>query len=91
MVAPGTRCWSVVSTRAARGIYALDITNPGLFAQRRQRQQHLHVAVQRRQDGDANANNNDLDLGYTYSRPAIVRMPNNGATPGKWVAIFGNG
>ena len=28
----------------------------------------------------------DPDLGYTYSRPAIVRLNN-----GKWAAIFGNG
>lgn len=28
----------------------------------------------------------DADLGYTYSRPAIVRMYNN-----KWVVVFGNG
>ena len=28
----------------------------------------------------------DADLGYTYSRPAIVRMAN-----GVWAAVFGNG
>ncbi len=28
----------------------------------------------------------DADLGYTYSRPAVVKLKN-----GKWAAVFGNG
>ncbi len=30
------------------------------------------------------------DLGFTFSKPAVVRMP-DGTFGGKWVAIFGNG
>jgi type IV pilus assembly protein PilY1 len=59
--------------RGGRSIYALDVTNPESFS-------------------EANAANiyrweyTNADLGYTYSRPAIVRMAN-----GQWAAIFGSG
>ena len=60
--------------KGGKSIYALDVTDPGNF------------------DDEANAGDifrweyTDTDLGYTYSRPAIVRMHN-----GKWAAVFGNG
>ena len=59
--------------KGGQSIYALDITSPGTFS-------------------EASAGSifrweyTDADLGYTYSRPAIVRMAN-----GVWAAVFGNG
>jgi type IV pilus assembly protein PilY1 len=59
--------------KGGKSIYALDVTDPSTFSQ-------------------ANAGSifrwefTDTELGYTYSRPAIVRMHN-----GKWAAVFGNG
>jgi type IV pilus assembly protein PilY1 len=59
--------------KGGRSIYALDVTNPGSFS-------------------EANATSifrweyTNADLGYTYSRPAIVRMAN-----GQWAAVFGSG
>lgn len=58
--------------KGGQGIYALDVTNPLTFS-------------------DSNvlweySDDDDKDLGYTFSRPAIVRMKD-----GKWAAIFGNG
>lgn len=55
-----------------QGVFALDITNPTSFS--------ASNVLWEFSDSD------DADLGYTYSRPAIVRMKN-----GKWAAIFGNG
>jgi type IV pilus assembly protein PilY1 len=60
--------------KGGKTIFALDVTDPSLF------------------DDEANADRifrwefSDTELGYTYSRPAIVRMHN-----GKWAAVFGNG
>ena len=59
--------------RGGRSIYALDVTYPENFS-------------------EANAASifkweyTNSDLGYTYSRPAIVRMAN-----GVWAAVFGSG
>jgi len=59
--------------KGGRSVYALDITDPSGFS-------------------EASANSifkweySDSNLGYTFSRPAIVRMHNN-----KWAAVFGNG
>lgn len=59
--------------KGGRSIYALDVTTPESFS-------------------EANATGifrwefTDTDLGYTYSRPAIVRMAN-----GQWAAVFGSG
>jgi len=59
--------------KGGRGIYALDVTRPENFS-------------------EANASSiyrwefTDPDLGYSYSRPAIVKMAN-----GQWAAVFGNG
>ncbi|MGH8250597.1 MAG: pilus assembly protein [Steroidobacteraceae bacterium] len=60
--------------KGGKSIYALDITDPDAFS-------------------EANADDIFLweytdaaDLGFTYSRPAVVRLQN-----GKWAAVFGNG
>ncbi len=72
--------WHTVLTGGLRnggqGIYALDITNPASFDEANASSLVLWEFT----DAD------DTDLGYTYSRPAIVRMAN-----GKWAAVFGNG
>lgn len=61
--------------KGGRGIFALDVTSPSF--------------------SESNADDtvlweftsaDDSDLGFTYSRPAIVRLNN-----GEWAAIFGNG
>jgi type IV pilus assembly protein PilY1 len=59
--------------RGGRSIYALDVTNPGTFSEG-------NASTIRRWEFT------DADLGYTYSRPAIVRMAN-----GVWAAVFGSG
>ena len=59
--------------KGGKSIFALDITNPSGYAEA------SASSVFRWEFTDA-------DLGYTYSRPAIVRMHN-----GKWAAVFGNG
>jgi type IV pilus assembly protein PilY1 len=59
--------------KGGKSIYALDVTNPATFSE------GTAASILRWEYTDA-------DLGYTYSRPAIVRMHN-----GKWAAVFGNG
>lgn len=76
----GTAHWHTVLAsglnRGGQGIYALDVTDP--------------FAITESTAGDAYmwefTDANDADLGYTYSRPAIVKMHG-----GKWAAVFGNG
>ncbi len=63
--------------KGGQGIYALDVTDPAQFAS-----EATAATLVRWEFTDAN----DADLGYTYSRPAIVRMKN-----GQWAAVFGNG
>jgi type IV pilus assembly protein PilY1 len=77
--------------KGGQGVYALDITDPSVSNFTEANAANIFKWQFSDVDGDTNTLNNDRDLGYTFSRPAIVRMPNNGATPGKWVAIFGNG
>jgi type IV pilus assembly protein PilY1 len=62
--------------KGGQGIYALDITDPTKFSE----SNAANVVLWEFTDAD------DPDLGYTFSRPAIVRMQN-----GKWAAVFGNG
>jgi type IV pilus assembly protein PilY1 len=59
--------------RGGRSIYALDVTTPSAFSETNA------SSIYRWEFTDA-------DLGYTYSRPALVRMRN-----GQWAAVFGNG
>jgi type IV pilus assembly protein PilY1 len=58
--------------KGGQGIYALDISDPDTF-------DNSDVLWEFTDE-------NDSDLGYTYSRPAIVKMAN-----GVWAAVFGNG
>ena len=59
-----------------RGVFALDVTDPATFAEANADQ----IVRWEFTSGD------DADLGYTFGRPAIVKL-NNGA----WGAIVGNG
>ncbi len=70
--------------KGGQGVYALDITNPSIFTEANASTVYRWQFTDA--DGDGNPSNNDVDLGFTYSRPAIVRMRN-----GKWAAVFGNG
>jgi len=60
----------------ARGIYALDVTNPSDLTEAKAADIVLWEFT----------SNDDADLGYSYSKPQIA-LANNG----QWVAIFGNG
>lgn len=62
--------------KGGQGVYALDVTNPNNLTEANA----ANVLMWEFTDED------DADLGYTYSRPAVVRMHN-----GKWAAVFGNG
>lgn len=64
--------------KGGQGIYALNITNPESFAANNTNA--LKLSMWEFTDAD------DVDLGYTYSQPAVVKLPN-----GKWAAVFGNG
>jgi type IV pilus assembly protein PilY1 len=62
--------------KGGQSVYALDVTDPTAFS-----------------EGNAASifkweftDEDDADLGYTYSRPAIVKLNN-----GTWAAVFGNG
>jgi type IV pilus assembly protein PilY1 len=59
-----------------RGVFALDVTDPGTFSE-------ANAAQIVKWEFDSTA---DSDLGYTFGRPAIVKLAN-----GSWGAIFGNG
>jgi type IV pilus assembly protein PilY1 len=59
-----------------RGIFALDVTDPGQFSETNADKMVLWEFT----------NSDDIDLGYTYSRPLIAYANDN-----TWVAIFGNG
>jgi len=60
-----------------RGLFALDVTNPAMFANEDNADKVVMWEF---------SNADDNDLGYTFSRP-FIGLANNG----KWVAIFGNG
>ncbi|MEE8512654.1 MAG: PilC/PilY family type IV pilus protein, partial [Acidiferrobacterales bacterium] len=62
--------------KGGQAIYALDVTDPTSFDE----SNASSLVLWEFTDAD------DSDLGYTYARPAIVRMNN-----GKWAAVFGNG
>src|SRR5262249_38732288 len=72
--------WHTVLTaglnKGGREVYALDVTNPTGVSESGAASTVLWEFT----------SNQDADLGYTYSRPAIVRMHN-----GTWAAVFGNG
>jgi type IV pilus assembly protein PilY1 len=62
--------------RGGQGIYTLDITDPFAITEATAGNSFMWEFT----DAD------DADLGYTYSRPAVVKMHN-----GKWAVVFGNG
>lgn len=59
-----------------QGVYVLDVTNPDDFAESAADDIFL------REFTDAD----DQDMGYSYARPAIVKLRDN-----KWYLVFGNG
>jgi len=59
-----------------RGVFALDITDPGMFTELNANQLSLWEFT----------SDNDANLGYVFDSPTIVRLNN-----GQWAAIFGNG
>jgi type IV pilus assembly protein PilY1 len=65
--------------KGGQGIYALDVTNPANFSEANA------SSIYSWEFTDAN----DADLGYTYSRPAIVKVRTSSGT--RWAAVFGNG
>jgi type IV pilus assembly protein PilY1 len=67
--------------KGGQGIYALDVSDPEHFSA-------ADDVLWEFTDAD------DADLGYTYSRPAIVKMAyvnDDDENVGKWAAVFGNG
>jgi type IV pilus assembly protein PilY1 len=62
--------------KGGKGVYALDVTNPASITEAGAASTFLWEFT----------NRTDRDMGYSYSRPAIVRLKN-----GKWAAVFGNG
>ncbi len=59
-----------------QGLFALDVTDPGNFSET----QAPALALWEFTDAD------DKDLGYTFGKPAIIKMKND-----QWAAVFGNG
>ena len=66
-----------------RGVYALDVTDPGAASQA-----HPERTVLWEFDADtpAGGSYNPADLGYTYGQPAIARLAN-----GRWAVLVPNG
>ena len=85
---PGKQNWRTILVgglgAGGRGIYALDITEPAdyLISEADAANQVLWDIV----GGDTGFTH----LGYTYSKPAIVRMPDD-TYGGIWTVVFGNG
>ena len=61
--------------KGGQSVFALDVTNPEITEANAKKAVMWEFTDQ-----------HDPDLGYTYSRPAVVKLQN-----GKWAAIFGNG
>lgn len=59
-----------------RGIFSLDVTNPGSFSEANASQIFKFEFTEAQ----------DTDVGYIMEKPSIVQLNN-----GKWAAIFGNG
>ncbi len=64
------------SRAGGRGVFALDVTNPGSFSEANA----ADIVLWEFSDTD------DADLGFIFSPPTIAMMNN-----GRWAAIFGNG
>lgn len=82
----GTAGWHTVlvgGLRAGgRGLFALDITDPGTFAETTGAAADLVMWEFTHAD--------DPNLGVTFSKPSIVPMEGNSGTI-RWAAVFGNG
>jgi len=73
--------------RGGQAIYALDITHPGTnFLEGSASTTVLWEFSDSNDTNIVDGADTKFALGYTYSKPAIVRLHN-----GKWAAIFGNG
>ncbi|UCE89956.1 MAG: hypothetical protein JSW10_03775 [Pseudomonadota bacterium] len=67
-----------------QGVFALDVTDPTKFSETNASKL---VLWEFNDDGiGAATGTGDADMGFSFSRPAIVRMQN-----GDWAAVFGNG
>ncbi|KAF0193005.1 MAG: type IV pilus assembly protein PilY1 [Gammaproteobacteria bacterium] len=78
----GAAVWKTVliggARAGARGLFALDVTNPSGFSESGSTPDDIAMWEF--------TNAHDTDLGYTFSKPTIALMDN-----GKWAAIVGNG
>jgi type IV pilus assembly protein PilY1 len=76
----GAKEWRTVLAgglnKGGQGIYVLDVTNPNQL-----NESNAKDIVEWEFSDEQ-----DADLGYTYSRPAVVRMHDD-----KWYVVFGNG
>ncbi|MCC6296050.1 MAG: hypothetical protein IT469_05020 [Pseudomonadales bacterium] len=68
-----------------RGVFALDVTNPGSFSASNVLWEKVNIADGASWSPKMNIVD-DSDIGYTYGQASVVRMKN-----GKWAAVFGNG
>lgn len=86
-----------------QGVYALDITNPANFTEANASSIVKWEFLDHDHDGDASASTitGDAELGYTFGRPAIVKLCTSRESPSSvtpaacsaygWYVIFGNG
>ena len=66
------------------GMFAIDVTDPTAF-------QGTEAAASSQVLWDIVGGDTDFEhLGYTFSKPAVVRLPDNNHN-GVWAAVFGNG
>ena len=77
--------------KGGQGIYALDVTSPASFSEANAASIFLWEFTDTDTNPDADIVSGDADLGYTYSQPAIVRLPDPNNGKGIWAAVFGNG
>lgn len=71
--------------KGGRGYYALDITDPGDFAE------GAVNATKLVKWEISSANPQFANLGYSYSQPTIIKMTTPASGVSRWAAIFGNG
>ncbi|MDH5445378.1 MAG: PilC/PilY family type IV pilus protein [Gammaproteobacteria bacterium] len=82
-----TNTWKTILVsglnKGGQGVFALDVTNIGKDGQSFSAENVLWEFT----DEDS------AELGYTFSRPAVIRMHYtvSGKDVGRWVAVFGNG
>lgn len=78
----GTAAWKTIliggARGGARGLFALDITDPAAFSESASAPDNIVMWEF--------TNSHDAELGFTFSKPTIAMMNN-----GRWAAIVGNG